>query len=254
MHHPAGGHRTQVGAEFVDFRIGNHPIPFDDTVFACLHIQPGYFRQTISQDFKGVGRQRGGSQQHPAVDGHMIAMQVIARHIPIVPTVGAFGQQRFHLFHRQWRVEIISLDVFTPDCFQPIDLLLGLGTLSDDHQMQLLGHHNHGLDDFHAFTGILLAQLDELRVQFDHIDINVFEHVQRGICRTEIIHQHHDASRMQFADGVLHHGQVFRHGAFGDFHPQQTRVDVIFVQQPADYVGHIHLVDIHHRHVHGNRY
>ena len=150
----------------------------------------------------------------------MIAMQVIARHIPIVPTVGAFSQQRFHLFHRQWRVEIISLDVSASKCFQPIDLFLGLGALGDDHQMQLLGHNNHGLDDFHAFTGILIAQFDELHVQFDHIDINVFEHVQRGICRTEIIHQHHDASRMQFADGAFHYGQVFRHGTFGDFHLQ----------------------------------
>ena len=59
---------------------------------------------------------------------------------------------------------------------------------------------------------------------------------------------------MQLADSAFHFGQVPGHGAFGDFRLEQPSVDIVFVQQSGERVRHIHLVDVHHGDVHGNRH
>lgn len=83
---------------------------------------------------------------------------------------------------------------------QLVDLLFGLCAFGDDQQSQLSGHVDHRFDDFQPFAGIVLIEVDEFHVKFDHIDVDVLEHVQRRIRRSEIIHQHRDVVRMQLAD------------------------------------------------------
>ena len=171
-----------------------------------------------------------------------------------MPVVGTFGQQLLHPSHRKRFVEVIPLDVPASHGQQLVDLLFGLCAFGDDQQSQLSGHVDHRFDDFQPFAGIVLIEVDEFHVKFDHIDVDVLEHVQRRIRRSEIIHQHRDVVRMQLADGAFHFGQVPGHGAFGDFRLEQPSVDIVFVQQSGERVRHIHLVDVHHGDVHGNRH
>ena len=92
--------------------------------------------------------------------------------------IRAVFQQILHLFHSERTVEIISLDVHASQLTQLAHLFGGLRTLRNDRQSQLVGHVDHGFDDFQTFRRIVSIQVNEFHVEFDGIDVDVLQHVE----------------------------------------------------------------------------
>ena len=154
-------------------------IAFDGAIFSRDEIQSGQFRNALVEDFKNMRRQRRRFEHAAAVRRHaVVAMHQIFGDIPEMPAIRAMFQQILHLSHSERTVEIISLDVHASQLTQLAHLFGGLRTLRNDRQSQLVGHVDHGFDDFQTFRRIVSIQVNEFHVEFDGIDVDVLQHVE----------------------------------------------------------------------------
>ncbi|MPN61724.1 hypothetical protein SDC9_209466 [bioreactor metagenome] len=98
-------------------------------------------------------------------------------------------------------VEIITLTIHAAYFQQDIHLFLILYAFCDHPKSHEPRHAGDRLQDSDALPGALLIHSKKFHIQLQYVYRHVFEHIQRGIPISEIIHQH----RKSCASKPLHY-------------------------------------------------
>ena len=115
---------------------------------------------------------------------------------------------------RHGAVKVVALRVIATYALQEVHLLLRLGALGDDTQIHESSHGHDGLKDAFAALRLILSS-EEAHVDFQDVDRDVLQHVERGITAAEIVHEDGEAESFETGDRIGHF-LVFCVRAFGD--------------------------------------
>ena len=120
--------------------------------------------------------------------------------------------------------ENIALHGVATDSPQKVHLLGQLDALGHSGQVQGVGHADHAFDHG-ALTGRSLGVAEELHVQLEHVEVDVFQQVQGGIARAEVVHGPAEAATGQPGHDFAEQGKILDRKAFGALQFQHARGD-----------------------------
>ena len=154
-------------------------------------------------------------------------------------------QDDLALRRRHRTVKIIPLPVDTAHIQQKLCLFPGFHSLRDHPKLHKSGHIDDCLQDSRPPARALFIHFKELHVDFEHIHLDVVQHIQGRVSASEIIHEYQEPGRPQILYYACKNIILLRIGALRDLYFQQARIQIIFCHQIAKAFHNINRVNVH---------
>ena len=163
---------------------------------------------------------------------------------PVVE-VALVGQQGLRLGDGHGAGEVVALAVLAADLQQESRLFGGLHPLGHHPQPHQPRHPDNGFQDARALARALLAHLQKLHVDLEDVHIHVLEHVQGGVARAEVVHQHGEARLPQSGHRLGDDVKLLGVGALGDLDGDEVGVQPVALDELLKAGRHVHGVEVH---------
>ncbi len=155
-----------------------------------------------------------------------------------------------HFLKGEWLAEEIALDLFAADGFQEFELFLCLHAFRQGADADGLRHGHGGFDDVFRPLG---EAGEECHVDFQFIEMVIFQRIERGVAATEVVHPYLEARCAESFQADADFTGVLHKHTLGDFYAQQRVRNLIFRSDFFDFFINVAGQKVHAGQVEGNR-
>ncbi len=138
--------------------------------------------------------------------------------------------------------EIEPLHFGAADLLEEVHLILRLHALADRVHAQRRGHL-HQLGQYDPAVG-LVQPAHEAHVEFQQVELDALQYVQRRIPAAEVVHPHREAQRLEALDLRLHELKVAADDALRDLDADPVPGNARRVHAPPDLLHHVAGVEV----------